>query len=69
MVETEIDDSGGLAALVFTQHIAQQAEAEARVLRQQRMLRDELKGTGFTEAEASREAAPAHAGRRRGKSS
>lgn len=36
MVETKVDDTGGIAALDFPQHIAQQAEAEARVLRQQR---------------------------------
>lgn len=66
MIETEIDDTGGLAALDFTQHIAQQAEAEARVVRQQRMLLDELKVHDTTEGDGKAEAAPATSGRCRG---
>ena len=42
MLEHRLDESGGIKAMNFTAHFAQLAEAEARVLRQQRLYRSEL---------------------------
>ena len=42
MIEHALDESGGVAAREFTAHMATLAEAEARVLKQNRLLREEL---------------------------
>ena len=44
MVAHTLDESGGLAVQAFTAHFAGVAEAEARVLKQNRLLRTELGG-------------------------
>jgi hypothetical protein len=42
MVEHALDEGGGVATREFTAHMAQQAESEARILKQNRLLREEL---------------------------
>jgi hypothetical protein len=42
MVEHSMDEGGGIATRDFTAHMAAQAESEARVLKQNRLLREEL---------------------------
>ena len=42
MIQHSLDDGGGVMTRDFTSHIAQQAEAEARILKQTRLLREEL---------------------------
>jgi hypothetical protein len=42
MVEHAMDEGGGVATREFTAHMAQQAESEARILKQNRLLREEL---------------------------
>ena len=42
MVEHSMDEGGGIATRDFTAHMAAQAESEARVLKQIRLLREEL---------------------------
>ena len=37
-----MDEGGGIATREFTAHMAAQAEAEARILKQNRLLREEL---------------------------
>lgn len=58
MVETAIDDCGHIQALEFSQHIASQAESEARILKQQRLLREELKGRATTTHRRARSLPP-----------
>ena len=43
MTQHAIDEGGGLATQEFTQHFATVAESDARIMRQQRLLRDELR--------------------------
>ena len=42
MIEHDQDEKGGVATKQFTAHMAQQAEVEARILKQNRLLREEL---------------------------
>ena len=42
MLEHSLDEAGGLATTEFTQHFATMAEADARVLKQDRLFRTEL---------------------------
>jgi hypothetical protein len=42
MIEHALDESGGVQTRSFTQHFAQEAEAEARILKQNRLYRVEL---------------------------
>ena len=42
MIQHTQDERGGVATQQFTAHFAQQAEAEARILKQNRLLREEL---------------------------
>ena len=42
MTEHSLDEAGGLATADFTQHFASVAEADARILKQNRLLRSEL---------------------------
>ena len=41
-MQQSLGDGGSIMAWDFTNHIAQQAEAEARILKQTRLLREEL---------------------------
>ncbi len=42
MIEHSLDEGGGIATREFTAHMATLAEAEARILKQNRLLREEL---------------------------
>ena len=42
MIEHSLDEGGGIATREFTKYMAEQAEAEGKVLKQQRLLREEL---------------------------
>jgi hypothetical protein len=42
MIEQSLDESGGSMTVEFTPHIAKLSEAEARVMKQQRLLREEI---------------------------
>ena len=42
MIEHSLDEGGGVATREFTAHMAQVAESEARILKQNRLLREEL---------------------------
>ncbi len=48
MIEHALDERAGLATLEFTQHFATVAEADARILKQNRLLRAELAAQGPT---------------------
>ncbi len=48
MIEHALDERAGLATLEFTQHFATVAEADARILKQNRVLRVELAAQGPT---------------------
>ena len=55
MVAHTLDETGGLAVQAFTAHFAGVAEAEARVLKQNRLLRTELGGRGKTSGRGGKE--------------
>ena len=42
MTQHALDEGGGLATREFTAHMAQMAETEARILKQNRLFREEL---------------------------
>ena len=46
MIEHALDECAGLATLEFTPHLATVAEADARILKQNRLLRAELAAQG-----------------------
>ena len=48
MTEHALDERAGLATLEFAQHFATVAEADARILKQNRLLRAELAAQGPT---------------------
>ena len=66
MIEMNLSDGGGLRTDEFTRHFAAVAEADARVMKQTRLLREELKQTG-TEKTDDDESPAAGGRRRRGK--
>jgi len=53
MTAHTLDETGGLAVQAFTQHFATIAEAEARVLKQNRLLRSEMTARGAAGAGAA----------------
>ena len=69
MIEMNLSDGGGLRTDEFTKHFALVAEADARVMKQTRLLREELKQTGTEKPDkADDDESPAKGGgRRRGK--
>ena len=45
MIEHHLDEAGGVTAREFTKHIAMEAESEARILKQNRLPREETKAS------------------------
>jgi hypothetical protein len=72
MIEHHLDEAGGVTAREFTKHIAVEAESEARILKQNRLLREETKASQLPTSsgdggDGKDEGKPG--GRRRGKNS
>ena len=71
MIEHHLDEAGGVTAREFTKHIAVEAESEARILKQNRLLREETKASqvgASGDGEDAKDEKPG-GGRRRGKQS
>jgi hypothetical protein len=64
MIEQSLDESGGLMTVEFTEHIAKLSEAEAKVMKQRRLLKEEME----TASKGSKEGeGPPRGQRNRGK--
>ena len=67
MIEHSLEEGGGIATKEFTAHMAQMAEADARVLKQNRLYREELAAKKKETEQAPDSPAPGAAPKRKGK--